>query len=178
MGRDIACLHRDAAANPQLGVNDGWIEKYKVLFSSRRAVVVHQGDGRLDHPFGQLGGIGDRRGGQKELWRSAVERTHAPQPSQQISHVTAKNATVAVYFVNDNIAQITKEPLPLRMVRENTRVKHVRVGDEESSPTTDSRSLRTGGVPVIGEDTRFPFSTSRVQIAQLILSQRLGREQV
>jgi len=56
-----------------------------VAFPARGAIVIDDRDGLAGEALGVLLRIGQRRGGEHELWRGPVQGTDATQPAQETS---------------------------------------------------------------------------------------------
>ena len=110
----------------------------------------------------------------------AVKTRDAPQPPQHVGQVAAEDAAIGVQFVQHHIAQIFEEALPARVMRQDSRVQHVRVGQHDV-PALANGFARVGGrVAVIGEDAEAMVEARGqiMQFGQLILRQGFGGEQV
>ena len=102
------------------------------------------------------------------------------QPSQHVRDVAAEDAAVHVRLVDDDVAQLLEELEPLGVMGQDRRVEHVRVGDDDLPGGADVVPDRIGRVAVV--DARGDIDVSGVgELAegrQLVLAERLGREQV
>ena len=76
-------------------------------------------------------GIGDRRGGEQELWLGVVDPRQPPQAPQDVRDVRAEHAAIHVRLVGDDIAQVREDVSPAVVVREDADVEHVRVREHD-----------------------------------------------
>ena len=129
LGQPLAGEQR-RAADAELLVGDRRVDDEDVLAARRRAVVVDQLDRCLEHPLGQLARVGDRGAGTDEDRIRAVVGADPPQPADDVGDVAAEDAAVRVQLVDDDELQVLEELEPLRVVRKDRRVEHVRVGDD------------------------------------------------
>jgi hypothetical protein len=58
---------------------------------------------------------------------------------------------IDVEFVENDVAEVGKELLPLRVVGKDSRVQHVRVGDDDMALFADGLAGIIRGVPVVRE---------------------------
>ena len=83
-------------------------------------------------------------------------------------------------LVDHHVAQVLEELRPLRVVRQDGLVEHVGVGHDDVAVQADRLARVAGGVAVEGEGLH-PEVAGAVELEQLgdlVLRQRLGREQV
>ena len=111
-----------------------------------------------------------------------MELADASQPPQHVGEVAAEDAAVGVQFVDDHIAQVAEQFGPLQMVRQDTGVQHVGVGEEQAGALAGRGALTLWRVAVVGGGREFGvFAQRRVkppQLGQLIVGQRLGGEEI
>ena len=131
-------------------------------------------------PLGQLLGIADGGRGAEELRVRAVEAAQPLQPPEDVGHVRAVDAAVAVQLVHDHVAQVLEQLHPLRVVRQDPLVQHVGVRDHDVGPRADGLARVLRRVAVVGEgaDVGAERLDHRVELGELVLGQRLGGEEV
>jgi len=66
--------------------------------------------------------------------------------------------------------------MPERVMRQNTLVKHVRIGDEHSRIFTDFGALLGGRIAIINGS--FYCRIQSPHVLELVLSQRFGGEEI
>ena len=124
--------------------------------------------------------IADRRRAQDEGRRHTVERAYAPEAPDHVRDVRAEHATVRMHLVDHDVAQRLEERRPFRMVRQDRLVQHVRVADDDVALHAD-RLPRIGRRVAIERRREQAERTRAVELEQfgdLVLRERLGREQV
>ena len=169
-----------AAADSQKAVHDRRIVEDEKFLSGRRAVFFDHLEIGFRQARGEFARIRDRRRGADELRVRAVEARDAPQPPQHVGQVAAEHAAIRVQFVQHDVAQILEQPLPARVVRQDSGVQHVRIRQHDV-PALANRLARVGGrIAVVGEDAEAIVETRGqvVQLGELILRERFGREKV
>lgn len=151
-----------------------------MLFARRRAIVVHQRDGRLNEFFRQFAGIGNGRAAADELRAGPVKGADAAQTPYQVRQVAAENAPVMVDFIDDHILEIFEKTDPDRVMGQNPSVQHVRIGHDNMPGIAHRRAGRGGRVSVKGIRANLYFERfyGFRQFRHLVLAQRLGGEQV
>jgi hypothetical protein len=108
----------------------------------------------------------------------------APQTPQHIRQVTAEDAAIGVQLVDDDELEILEQLRPAGVMRKDPRVHHVRVAEDDVSTAADRAPGILRRVAVVGEDADFEVVSARqligqlVQLRELILRERLGREHV
>ncbi len=169
-----------AAPYAQVAVHHRRVVEYEKLLACRRAVFR---DGRkflLGQALRQLSRIGNRRRAGDELRRRAVKRRHPPQPAQHVGQMAAKNAPIGVQLVEHDEAQILEQAGPPRMVRQNPRMQHVRVGEHDVPPIANGCTRIGRRVAVVGEHAESAGEPlpQVVQLRELVLRQGLGGEKI
>src|SRR5207248_4327923 len=110
----------------------------------------------------------------------AVMAADASQPSDDVGHVAAEQPAVGVKLVDDDKAQVLEKLEPLRVVRKDRGVEHVRVGDDHLSCTADNAAHVGRCVAVVG--VRLETDVGRIgegpQLNQLVRGQGLGGKDV
>lgn len=97
-----------------------------------------------------------------------------------LAQVTPEDPPVLMDFIYHHIFQILEELHPLCVVREDSGVQHVWIGDDDMSCGTDSFSGIDRGIAIIGVrlDINIQSSDQSVEFVQLILGEGLGGEEV
>ena len=103
----------------------------------------------------------------------------ALEPPQHVGEVAAEDAAVRVELVDDDVAEVLEEVHPLGVMRQDSRVEHVGVGEHEVGPRAHRASRVLRRVPVVGVHAHVGQRLGQLhQLGQLVLGQRLGRKQV
>ncbi len=66
------------------------------------------------------------------------------------------------------------------MMRQNTRVKHIGIGDDDMAALPDALAHPRRGIAIVGMGAQIDlqFTHQRLQLGNLVLRERLGREKV
>ncbi len=108
----------------------------------------------------------------------------AAQPPQHVGEVAAEDAAVGVQLVDDDEAEVLEQADPLGVMRQDPRVQHVGVREHHLRPRADRAPRVLGRVAVVGEHAEVEAGRlvedlrQAVEFGQLILGQRLGREEI
>jgi len=140
-----------APPNAKLLVDYRWVVKEEELLRRGCSVLVDQFNRALKQLLRQLPGVGNGGGTADELRPRPIEIADALYPSEHVGHVGAKDPTVGVKLVDDDVPQVLKELDPLGMVRKDARMEHIRIGDYDVPLSPNRLSSILGGIPVIGE---------------------------
>ena len=91
-----------------------------------------------------------------------------------------EHAAIGVQFVQHDIAEVLEKPHPLGMVRQDSRVQHVRVRQDNMSALSDRLARVVRGVAIVGENSKAVIEPlgKVVQLGELVLGQCFGRKQV
>ena len=102
------------------------------------------------------------------------------EAAQDIGDMRAEDAPVRVRLVDHDVAQLLEELEPLRVMRQDRRVEHVRVGDHDLARAANGRSNGRRRIAVVdaGRDLQLGCRGEPAEGCQLVLAERLGREQV
>ena len=160
-----------AAADPQRAIDDGRIVKNKSFLRGGSAVGVEDFDFRFEKARREVTRIGDGRGATNELRIAAIESRDAAEPAQNVAQVAAEDSPIGVQFIENDISQIFEEARPARVMRQDSGVQHVGVGQDDV-PFFTNRTARVGGsVAVVSENTKAIFQTLSkvVEFGELIL---------
>ena len=180
--RRVSAMIRSADA--QLPVDHRRIDEEEHLLAARRAGLLHQLERRLHQRLGQLPRVGDRRRRADERGVGAVVLAHAPETPQHVGEVAAEHAAIGVQLVDHHVAQVLEQLGPARVVRQDARVDHVGVAQHHVRAAADRAARVLRRVAVVGEDADLGLVGAReparhlVQLGQLVLGQRLGREEI
>ena len=128
----------------------------------------------------QLLRIGNCGRGADELGLRPVEPRDPLQPPQDVCQVAAKHPTIVVELIDYYVLQVLKQALPLGMVRQHARVKHVRVGDHQVPTRADRLSGILRCIAIVSEGANLvgQADAPAVQLDQLILRERLRGKEV
>ncbi len=94
--------------------------------------------------------------------------------------MASEDPAVGVHFVDHDVPQVLEELHPLGVVRQDAAVEHVGVGHHQMAARADGFARVLRCVSVVGErpDVGADVGNQRVQLRELILGQRLGREEI
>ena len=148
--RQFDGLAGGAGAQAEIGVEQRRVVEDDVALAVGRAILFHSGDWILPHRFSQLTGIGDGRRRRDELRLRAVEARHAAGAAQHVGDVAAEDAPVGVHLVEYDVAQAAEEAHPAGVVRQDTQVQHIGVGDEDARLVADGGAVTLRRVAVVG----------------------------
>ena len=169
-----------AAADAKIAVDHRWVVEDEEFFSGGRAARVQHVHLCFQQARGQLARIGDGRGGANELGPGAIEARDASQTPQNVTEVAAENPAVSVQLVEHDVAEVLEQSRPAGVMRQNSGVQHVRVGQDDMALLADGLARVRGRVAVVGEHAEAVPQALRevVQFCELVLCQRLGGKQV
>ena len=165
---------------PSCSLATGGLTTRMWLPPGRRAVVVDQLDRCLEDALGELARVGDRGAGADEDRVGAVVGADPPQAPDDVRDVAAEEPAVGVQLVDDDELQVLEELEPLRVVREDRRVEHVRVGDDDLAGRADDAAHVGRRVAVVGVRLEADLGGvgQRAQLDELVRRERLGGEEV
>ena len=91
-----------------------------------------------------------------------------------------EHAAVAVYLVDDDVAQVLEELRPFRVMRQHALMQHVGVADDDVAVQPYRLARIAGGVAVEGERAQAEIASAVEfeQLRHLVLGERLGRKQI
>ena len=178
--RNPPCLLQYALADAQLPIDHRRIVEHEVPHAHRRTVIVDKRHLASRQRFRQFLRVRNRRAAQDELRMTAVEIAQAQQPPQHVRQIRPKHAAIGMNFINHDIPQVFKQLDPLRVVRQNPAVQHIRVRHDDMPCLSNRLSRRAGRIAVIG--IRLDINAHRlnqlIQFADLIGRERFRREEV
>ena len=76
----------------------------------------------------------------------------AAQAAKHVAEMASEDASIRMQFVDHDIAEIFKQLRPFRMVRQDARVHHVGVAEDEVRARANGAPGVLGRVAVVGED--------------------------
>ena len=126
---------------------------------------------------GELDGVGDRGAGENEARLGAVGVSEPSQSAQHVGHVRAEHASVGVSLVDHHEGEVREDVAPVAVVREDAHIEHVGVGEDQVAASADGPALLARGVAVVDRRAQ-EGRAQRVELAGLVLSERLGRVEV
>ena len=167
-------------ANAEIGIDNGWVPEKDVTLASRCAALGNRGHLCTNERFGVFLRVADGRRAQDELRRDIVERADSLEAAQDIGHVRSEHAAVRVDLVNDDVAQVLEELRPLRMVRQDGVMQHVRVRDDDVAVNADRLTcvVRRIAVKRVGPHTEFPSAVELKQLSNLVLREGFRGKEV
>src|SRR2546430_12747032 len=94
--------------------------------------------------------------------------------------MAAEDAAVGVQFIQDNVAKVFEEARPARVMRQNSRVQHVRIGEDDVAFFANGTARVRGSITVVSENAEAIFQAlvEVVKFGKLILSKGLCREEI
>ncbi len=172
------------SSNTELGVDDRRVHEQEELLSARRAALVDELERLAGQPFGKFARVRDRRRRADEDGVRSVVAAHALHTTQDVREVTAEHAAIGMQFVDDDEAQVLEELRPAGMVRQDPRVEHVGVAEDDVGLAANRAARVRWRIAVVGEDANLEIRISAdqfgqsLQLGELILREGLGRKEV
>ena len=157
-------------------VEQGRIDEEDVLRARRRAVAIDEPGRATGQLRGELAGVPDRRRRAHDDRVRAVVGAQAEQSAQDVGDVAAEDAAVRVQLVDDDDPDLLEELEPLRVMREDRGVEHVRVGHHDLPGSPDGRPDRRRCVAVVRRcrDLERARAGELGELRHLVLAERLG----
>src|SRR6185436_2168860 len=112
-------------------VDDGRVDEHEILFAPRRAALGDELERLLGQTFGELHRIRNGRRRTEEDRVRAVVTADAAKTPEYVAQVAAEHTTVGMKFVQHDELEILEELRPSRMVRQNSRVQHVGIAQDQ-----------------------------------------------
>ena len=173
-------------------VHDRRVDEDEQLFAPRRAVSFHDLKGLFGQALGQLAWIGNRRRRAQKDGIGPVMTANPPQPAKHVAEMTAEDPPVRVQLVDDHVAEVLEQLRPPRMVRQDARMHHVRIAQNQMRARANRPPGVLRRVAIVGEDANLRTSPAPaetrprvrdgfghcVQFGELILRERLGWKQI
>jgi hypothetical protein len=177
VGEEPRRLAERARAEAEVLVEEGWVPERDRPFRARRAVVADRVRVEAGEGARELRRVRDRRRGEKELRRGAVDAGQPPEAPDDVPDVRAEDAAVDVRLVDDDVAEVRQHVAPAVVVGEHANVEHVRVRQDDVRPLADLPALVGRRVAVVdgGPDAR---RAELREAARLVLRERLRRIEV
>ena len=152
--RDARGFQGVGPSHPQRRIHHGWVVDDDVFLGARRSIQVRRDERHrlLQQLFGQFTRVGDGSRGEQEARLGSVEEAKAAQAAQDIGDIRTEDAAVDVQLVQHNPAQVLEQTRPARVVRKNTGMQHVGVGDQQACFLTNQPPLSRGRIAVVGAD--------------------------
>ena len=107
--------------------------------------------------------------------RRRSARTAGAAAAARARRATAEDAAQRVQLVDDDVAQPHEERRPALVRRQDPHVQHLGVGEHDVGVLARPRAVVARGVAVVGDGAE-ARNEPRAQRAELILGERLGRE--
>jgi len=169
-----------AASNAKGAIDHRRVVKDKGFFRGGCAIGGLHFDLRFNQARSEFAGICNGGGAADELGFATVEPRDASQAAKDIAQVASKDAAVSVEFVDNDVFQIFEQAGPARVLRKNSGVQHVRVGQDDVRFFADRLSRVAGRVAVIGKDPEgiLEALVQVVKFGELILCESFGGEEV
>ncbi len=167
------------ASGAACGLHDRGIHEQDVPLACRRAVPVDEPRRPPGQHRCELARVADRRRAADDGGPAAVVGTDPQEPPQDVGDVPAEDAAIGVQLVDDDELELLEQLEPLRVVRQDRRVEHVRVRDHHLARGADRRADRSGRVAVVGggDDRQAGRCRQLAELGDLVLAERLGREE-
>ena len=152
----------------------------KVLLRRGRAVVVNQRYVFFQNARGKFLRIRNRGRGADELRSASIKSRDALEAAQNVGQMAAQDAAVVVQFIDHHVAQVLKQALPLGVVRQDSRVQHVGIGDHQIAARANGLARVLRGVTVVGEGAHLVAKLlgPAIEFHQLVLRKGLGGEEI
>ena len=113
------------------GIEDRRVDEQDVALAGRRAVAVDEPRRPPGQLRRQLARVPDRRRAAHDDRVRAVVGADPEQPPEDVGDVAAEHAAVGVQLVDDDDPELLEQLEPLRVMGEDRRVEHVRVGHDD-----------------------------------------------
>ena len=179
-GQCPALGERDGRATRTAGgLHDRRVDQDDVALAGRCPVPIDEPCRSPGQHRGQLARVPDRRRAAHDHRVRAVVGADPEQPPQDVGDVAAEHPAIGVQLVDDDDLELLEQLEPLRVMGEDRRVEHVRVGDHDLAGGPDRRADRGRRVAVVGrrEDGQAGRRRKPAELGHLVLAERLGREQ-
>ncbi len=150
-----------------------------MAFAGWCSVPIDQSGGPTRQHRCQLGRIGNRRRAADDDRRAAVVGTQTKQAPDHVGDVAPEDAAVCVELVDDDDPELLEQLEPLGVVRQDRRIQHVRVADDDLPGLAHRRPNGGGRVAVVrGRGDRHVRRAGQPrEFRDLVLPECLRREQ-
>ncbi len=149
VGGEPDTFEQIAFPQAERGVGDGGIVDDEVTFAARGAVVINEFNVLFDEGFGKFFGISNRGGCKDELRLCAVEIRHPFESADDVGDMRAEDPAIGVGFVNDDEFQVREEVAPVGVMRQDSRVEHVGIGQDDAGVFTNGRAVGLRSVAIV-----------------------------
>jgi hypothetical protein len=182
-GEELAPLDVRAPALDAGLVAERRVPEREVLLAARGAVVVDDRDLAARERRGELAGIADRRAAEHVAELAAVMAHEPLEPAEHEGHVAAEDAAIGVQLVHDDVAEMTEETRPLRVLRQDAGVEHVGIGEDDVRLVAELLPGRGRGVAVVHARVQQARELDAAlgepgEALQLVLGERLRGKEV
>ena len=159
--------------------HDRWVDQQHVPLAGRGAVPIDEPGRATGQHRRQLGGVPDGRRAAHDDRATAVVGTDPEQPAEHVGDVAAEHAAVRVQLVDHDQLELLEQLEPLRVVRQDRRMEHVRVGHDDLPGRSHGRPDRRRRVAVVrrGDDRQLGRGCQLTELGDLVLAEGLGREE-
>jgi len=128
---------KSAAPHAQPRIDERRVEHDYVLLPGGSPVAVDDGHWPAGKRLGQHLRIPDRRRAANDLRPAPVVVAQPQEPPEHVGDVTAEHAAVRVRLVDNYVAQLLEQLEPLRVMRQDPGMEHVRVGHDDLAGSSD-----------------------------------------
>ena len=169
-----------ARAHAAPGIQRWRVEHHDVALALRCATAVDDLEGTAGQGLRELAGVADRGRAADDPRGRAVVGTDPQQATQDVGDVAAEDAPVGVRLVDDDETELLEELEPLRVVGQDGRAQHVRVGDHHLAGLADDGPDGRRRVTVVDGRGEVHLRQRRevAELRQLVLAQSLGGKEV
>ena len=113
------------------------------------------------------------------MWICAIELCHTLEPANDIGNMRAEDSAVGVGFVDDNEFEVGKKIAPVGVMRQDTRVQHVWICENDAGSFTNGRAMRLRRVTVVDGRYQVPGIMSQgMERRKLVLGEGFGGEEI
>ena len=160
-------------------IQDRGIDKQHMPRAGRRTVPIDE----LRRPTGErrreLRGIADRGRAAHDNRVRSVVGTEPEQPAQHVGDVAAEDSAVCVQLVDDDDPELLEQLEPLRVVRQDPGMQHVRVRDDDLAGRPNGVPNGRRRVAVVGRNRcrEARRRRQRPELGDLVLPESLGGEE-
>ena len=143
-------------------------------FCLRGATFMNDVDGSLllaDELLSEFLGVGDGCRKQNELRGAAIKAADPLKTPENLRHVAPENPPVRVHFIDNHEPQLLPEGFPLGVVRQQSIMEHVRIGEQDVGMIgLESWSLIGSGIPVVDRGAEKGLVSLRGSASKKVLS--------
>ncbi len=154
IGHQSRGLAESACAQAELLVLERRVPEGDRSLGPRSGVARDHGHVHSEQGLRELVRVRDRGRREQELRLGPVDRGRPAQPAEDVRHVRAEHPAVDVRLVHDHVAEVLEDVPPAVVVREDSHMEHVRVGEDDVRPLADLPAPLGLGVPVVDRGTQ------------------------